>query len=54
MLENPQTTSRALFLLFVAHNLERIGDRAVNISERVIFLKSGKMKELNAGPLAPV
>jgi len=54
MLENPQTTSRALFLLFVAHNLERIGDRAVNIAERVIFLTSGKMKELNAGPLAPV
>jgi phosphate transport system protein len=54
MLENPQTTSRALFLLFVSHNLERIGDRAVNIAERVIFLTSGKMKELNAGPLAPV
>ncbi len=54
MLENPQTTSRALFLLFVAHNLERIGDRAVNIAERVIFLKSGKMQELNAGPLAPM
>lgn len=54
MLEDPKTTSRALFLLFVAHNLERIGDRAVNIAERVIFLTSGKMKELNAGPLAPV
>jgi len=54
MLEDPTTTSRALYLLFVAHNLERIGDRAVNIAERVIYLTSGLMKELNAGPLAPV
>ncbi len=54
MLEDPRTTTRALYLLFAAHNLERIGDRAVNIAERVIFLTSGEMKELNAGPLAPV
>lgn len=54
MLEDPQTTSRALYLLFAAHNLERIGDRAVNIAERVIYLTSGEMKELSAGPLAPV
>lgn len=54
MLEDPHTVSRALYLLFAAHNLERIGDRAVNIAERVIFLTSGEMKELNAGPLAPV
>jgi phosphate transport system protein len=54
MLEDPSTTSRALYLLFAAHNLERIGDRAVNIAERVIYLTSGHMKELNAGPLAPV
>jgi phosphate transport system protein len=54
MLEDPKTISRALYLLFAAHILERIGDRAVNIAERVIFLTSGKMKELNAGPMAPV
>lgn len=54
MLENPNTTTRALYLLFAAHNLERIGDRAVNIAERVIYLTSGHMKELNAGPLAPM
>lgn len=54
MLEDPHTVSRALYLLFAAHNLERIGDRAVNIAERVIFLASGEMKELNAGPMAPV
>ncbi len=54
MLEDPHTVSRALYLLFAAHNLERIGDRAVNIAERVIFLTSGEMKELNAGPMAPL
>ncbi len=54
MVEDPHTTTRALWLLFVAHNLERIGDRAVNITERVIFMTSGEMKELSAGPDAPL
>jgi phosphate transport system protein len=54
MIEDPKTTSRGLYLLFAAHNLERIGDRAVNIAERVIYITSGEMKELSAGPLAPV
>jgi phosphate transport system protein len=53
IVEDPRITTRALFLLFSAHNLERIGDRAVNIAERVIFLASGEMKELSAGPWAP-
>jgi len=51
MIEDPQTTSRALFLLFAGHNLERIGDRATNIAERVIFMASGVVKELNPEPL---
>jgi len=54
IVEDPHTTTRALYLLFAAHNLERIGDRAVNISERVIFMTSGELKELNAGPDAPL
>jgi phosphate transport system protein len=54
IVEDPHTTTRALYLLFAAHNLERIGDRAVNISERVIFMTSGELKELNAGPDAPI
>jgi phosphate transport system protein len=47
MVEDPSTTSRALYLLFAAHNYERIGDRATNIAERVIFMASGEMRELN-------
>lgn len=47
MVEDPHTTTRALWLLFAAHNLERIGDRVTNIAERVIFMTTGTMKELN-------
>jgi phosphate transport system protein len=54
IVEDPHTITRALYLLFAAHNLERIGDRAVNVSERVIFMTSGELKELNAGPDAPI
>lgn len=51
---DPVHMQHALQLLFVAHNLERIGDRVVNIAERVIFMTSGELCELNAGPEAPV
>ena len=50
MIEDPRTTTRALYLLFAAHNLERIGDRATNIAERVVFMASGQMQELNPEP----
>ena len=35
------TVSRAVDLMFVAHNLERIGDHATNIAEDVLFLVKG-------------
>ncbi len=54
ILADPSASTRALYLLFSAHNLERIGDRVVNIVERVIFMSSGELRELNAGPDAPV
>jgi phosphate transport system protein len=41
MFEEPATISRALRLMFVARNLERIGDHAANIAEMVIFLVEG-------------
>ena len=47
MLQNPQTIQRATYLLWAAHDLERIADRATNIAERVIFLVTGKMVESN-------
>jgi phosphate transport system protein len=42
MFEDPATISRALRLMFVARNLERIGDHAANIAEMVIFLVEGR------------
>jgi phosphate transport system protein len=46
MLEDPRNISRATYLLWVAHNLERIGDRVTNICERIIFMTTGKLEEL--------
>jgi phosphate transport system protein len=40
-----ENARRATFLLWVGHNLERIGDRATNIAERVIFLSTGEFVE---------
>src|SRR5579862_376517 len=42
MLESPSTVTRATYLLWVAHNLERIGDRVSNIAERVIYMVTGQ------------
>jgi phosphate transport system protein len=48
-LEDPKTVQRALNLLFAAHNLERIGDRITNIAERVIYMATGQLEEINVG-----
>lgn len=47
MIEDPKSIRRATHLLWVAHDLERVADRATNIAERVIYLVTGKMQELN-------
>ena len=44
MIENPKNIQRATYLLWVAHDLERIADRATNISERTIFMVTGKKR----------
>lgn len=41
MMENPSTISSAAQLLFVARNLERIGDHATNIAEQVYYAATG-------------
>ena len=48
MMDDPRTITRATYLLWVAHNLERIADRAINIGERVVFLVKGEVEEHNA------
>ena len=41
MMENPATISSAAQLLFVARNLERIGDHATNVAEMVYYAATG-------------
>ena len=42
MMENPQNIGPSTTLLFVAKNLERIGDHATNIAEMVYFAATGE------------
>lgn len=46
MLADPTTINRATHLLWVAHNLERIGDRVTNICEQIVFTATGSVEEL--------
>lgn len=47
MTAQPVTVPAATSLLFIAHDLERIGDRVTNICEDVIYMVSGEIEELN-------
>jgi phosphate transport system protein len=47
MISDPRTITRATHLLWVAHNLERIADRVTNICERVVFVVTGQIEEMN-------
>jgi phosphate transport system protein len=49
MQNDPSTISRALGLIFVARNLERIADHATNIAEDVLFLVKGVDVRHHAG-----
>jgi phosphate transport system protein len=42
MMENPHNITPATHLLFVAKNLERIGDHATNVAEMVYFAATGQ------------
>ncbi|HRE48488.1 MAG TPA: phosphate signaling complex protein PhoU [Aggregatilineales bacterium] len=46
MMATPAVIERATLLLWVAHNYERIGDRATNICERAIYVTTGELKEI--------
>ncbi|MDR4496986.1 MAG: phosphate signaling complex protein PhoU [Candidatus Scalindua sp.] len=47
MIADPKTITRATYLIWAAHNLERIADRVTNICERIVYLVTGKMEEIN-------
>ena len=47
MIEDPKTIQRATHLLMAAQAVERMGDHATNIAERVIYMVTGTFRELN-------
>ncbi|HSL29304.1 MAG TPA: phosphate signaling complex protein PhoU [Anaerolineales bacterium] len=48
VISDPKTIERANWLLWVAHNLERVADRVTNICERTIFIATGEMTEIKS------
>jgi phosphate transport system protein len=47
MIDDPQTITKATYLIWAAHNIERIADRVTNICERIVFLVTGSMEAIN-------
>lgn len=49
MLDDSNTITRATYLLWIAHNLERIADRITNICERIVFMVTGELVREEVG-----
>jgi phosphate transport system protein len=47
MVGDPSTIEPSTHLLWVAHNLERIADRATNIAERTVFSATGMLPQMD-------
>jgi phosphate transport system protein len=47
MIRTPSDVQRITYLIWTCHNLERIADRVTNICERVIFMVTGQLEEIN-------
>ena len=45
MMEDPRSISECMHLLFIAKNIERMGDHATSIAEKVHYLVSGEILE---------
>jgi len=43
MMEDPTTITRAMDLILVARNLERVADLATNIAEEVVFIAEARI-----------
>lgn len=48
MIDNPKEVQSITYLLWAAHNFERIGDRVTNLCERVVYLVTGELLEFVA------
>jgi phosphate transport system protein len=47
MIHDPETIEPCTHQMWVAHNLERIADRVTNVCERIIFMVTGRLEEVN-------
>jgi phosphate transport system protein len=47
IVRTPAEVQRITYLIWTSHNLERIADRVTNICERVIFMVTGQLEEIN-------
>ena len=47
MIADPSTVDEANHLLWVAHNLERVADRVTNVCERIVFVVTGELLEMD-------
>jgi phosphate transport system protein len=54
MIADPTIIDHADYLAWAAHNLERLADRVTNICERIIFVATGEMKELDAPDVSKI
>jgi phosphate transport system protein len=48
VIQDAKTIERANWLIWVAHNLERVADRVTNICERTVFVATGELKEIDS------
>ncbi|MBE9528294.1 MAG: phosphate signaling complex protein PhoU [Proteobacteria bacterium] len=48
MIANPQIIKEATYLIWAAHNIERMADRVTNIAERIVYMVTGSMEEMNS------
>jgi phosphate transport system protein len=48
MIHDPGSIDHANFMMWAAHNLERMADRVGNICERTVYTVTGVMKEIDA------
>jgi phosphate transport system protein len=47
MCENTSLVPYGSYLLWIVHGLERVGDRATNICEQIVYVKKGVVPDLN-------
>jgi phosphate transport system protein len=47
MREDPGLATLGTYLLWIAHNYERVADRATNVAEHVVYVASGQDVDLN-------